>query len=185
MKKTGMAVLALLMAATFAAANDHPGGPGPGAGGPPAAHGPEGDGGGGYLDVASDGTVVVRREAASSTNTNRVAELVAIRNGAIAWTATLPSPRTETEISGAQVIQVIDSTASGATTPATTLTALSTANGSQAWTLNITGRVNRLTPFSNGTYAVVLIPAATSGGTPTRNLVAISSSGVVLSTVAF
>ena len=179
MKKTGIAVLALLMAATFAAANDHPGGPGAGAG--PAGY----EGEGGYLDVASDGTVIITRAAASSTHTNPVAELVAIRNGAIAWTATLPSPRTETEISGAQVIEVIDSTASGATTLTTTLTALSTANGTQAWTINITGRVNRLTPFSNGTYAVVLIPAATSGGTPTRNLVAISSSGVVLSTVAF
>ena len=181
MKKTGMAVLALLMAATFAAANDHPGAPGPAAG--TAGHGPEGEGA--YLDVASDGTVIITRSAASSTSTNPVAELVAIRNGAVAWTATLPSPRTETEISGAQVIEVIDSTASGATTPTTMLTALSTANGTQAWTLNITGRVNRLTPFSGGTYAVVLIPAATSGGTPTRNLVAISGSGVVLSTVAF
>ncbi len=178
MKKTGMAVLALLMAATFAAANDHPGGPGPGA---PAGH----EGGGGYLDVAPDGTVIITRAAASSTAAAPVAELVAIRNGAVAWTATLPSPRTGTEISGAQVIEVIDSTATGATTPATTLTALSIANGAQAWTLNITGRVNRLTPFSGGTYAVVIIPAATSGGTPTRNLVAISSSGVVLSTVAF
>ncbi len=177
MKKTGIAVLALLMAATFAAADNHPDGPGPGA---PAAY----DGGGGYLDVASDGTVIIRRAAASSTRGNPVAELVAIRNGAIAWTATLPSPRTETEISGAQVIEVGEATPSGAT-PMTTLTALSIANGTQAWTLTITGRVNNLTPFSGGTYAVVLIPAATSGGTPTRNLVAISSNGVVLSTVAF
>jgi hypothetical protein len=180
MKKTGIAVLALLMVATFAVANEHGGGPGPAAG---VGHGPEGEGG--YLDVAADGTVIVRRAAASSTGTTPVAELVAIRNGAVAWTATLPSPRTGTEISGTQVIEVIDSTATGATTPTTTLTALSISNGAQAWTLNITGRVNSLTPFNGGTYAVVIIPAATSGGTATRNLVAISSSGVITSTVAF
>jgi hypothetical protein len=178
MKKTAIAVLALLMAATFAVADNHPGGPGPGA---PAGY----DGGGGYLDVASDGTVIITRAAASSTHANPVAELVAIRNGAIAWTATLLSPRTQTEISGAQVIEVSEPAPAAGATPATTLTALSISNGTQAWTLNITGRVNNLTPFSGGTYAVVVIPAATSGGTPTRDLVATSSGGVVLSTVAF
>jgi len=181
MKKTGIAVLALLMIATFAVANEHGGGPGPAAG---VGHGPEGEGGG-YLDVAADGSVIVRRAAASSTETNRVAEVVAIRNGAVAWTATLPSPRTETEISGTQVIEVNEPTPAAGATPTTTLTALSIANGAQAWTLNITGRVNSLTPFNGGTYAVVIIPAATSGGTATRNLVAISSSGVITSTVAF
>ena len=176
MKKTAIAVMALMMAATFAVANDHPGGPGAGAG-------YEGDGG--YLDVASDGTVIITRATAASTRTNPAAELVAIRNGAIAWTAALPSPRTETEISGPQVIEVSEPAPSSGATPSTTLTALSISTGAQAWTLNLTGRVTQLTPFSGGTYAVVLIPAATSGGTATRNLVAISSSGVVLSTVAF
>ena len=182
MKKTGIAVLALLMIATFAVANEHGGGPGPAAG--VAGHGPEGEGGG-YLDVASDGTVIITRAAASSTESNRVAELVAIRNGAVAWTATLPSPRTDTEISGTQVIEVNEPAPASGATVTTTLTALSLSNGAQAWTLTITGRVNRLTPFNGGTYAVVIIPAATSGGTATRNLVAISSSGVVTSTVAF
>ena len=126
MKKTGIAVLALLMVATFAVANEHGGGAGPAGG--PGGHGE----GGGYLDVAADGTVIITRAAASSTEANRVAELVAIRNGAIAWTKTLPSPRTDTEISGTQVIEVIDSTATGATTPTTTLTALSISNGAQA-----------------------------------------------------
>src|SRR3954469_15739816 len=124
MKKTGIAVLALLMIATFAVANEHGGGPGPAGG-----HGE----GGGYLDVASDGTVIITRAAASSTEANRVAELVAIRNGAIAWTATLPSPRTKTEISGAQVIEVNEPTPAAGATPTTTLTALSIANGAQAW----------------------------------------------------
>jgi len=176
MKKTGIAVLALLMAATFAVANDH-GGPGG-----PGGRGIEGDG---HLNVAADGTVIVRRAAASSTTANPVAEIIAIRNGAIAWSSTLPSPRTEVEISGAQVIEVTDTTASGASTPATGLTALNVSNGAQAWTLSITGRVEDLTPFSGGTYAVVIIPATTTGGTATRNLVAISSTGVITSTVAF
>jgi hypothetical protein len=181
MKKTGIVVLALLMAATFAVANDHPGGPPASAG--PEGHGP--DGGGGYLDVASDGTVIITRAAASSTAATPVAELVTIRNGAIAWMATLPSPRTQTEISGSQVIEVNEPAPAAGATPTTTLTALSISNGAQAWTLTLTGRVNSLTPFNGGTYAVVIIPAATSGGTATRNLVAISGSGVVLSTVAF
>jgi len=179
MKKTGIAVLALLMVATFAVANEH-GGPGGPAGGP--GHGIEGDG---HLSVAADGTVIVRRAAASSTTANPVAEVVAIRNGAIAWSVTLPSPRTEVELSGTQVIEVTDTTASGASTPTTGLTALNVSNGAQAWTLTINGRVEDLTPFSGGTYAVVIIPATTTGGTATRNLVAISSTGTVLSTVAF
>lgn len=177
MKKTGILVLALLMTVTLAVADQHGG---PEQGGP--GRGPED---GGHLSVAADGTVIVTRAAASSTSTNRVSEVVAIRNGAIVWSATLPSPRTEVEISGSQVIEVIESTASGVTTPSTTLTALAVSNGAQVWTLNINGRVTDLTPFSGGTYAVVIIPATTTGGTATRNLVAISSSGTILSTVAF
>jgi hypothetical protein len=175
MKKTGIALLALLMVATFAVANEH-GGPGGG------GRGFEGDG---HLNVAADGTVIVTRAAASSTTAAPVAEVVAIRNGAIVWTSTLPSARAEVEISGTQVLEVYDTTATGATTPSTTIRALSLSNGTQAWTLNITGRVEDLTPFSGGTYAVVIIPATTTGGTATRNLVAISSTGVVTSTVAF
>jgi len=173
MKKTGIAVLALLMAATFAVANDH-GGPGG-----------RGQEGGGYLDVADDGTVIITRAAANSTAAAPVAEIVAIRNGAIAWTSTLPSRHTEVEPSGSQLLEVYDTTATGATTPTTTIRALSLSNGAQAWTLSITGRVEDLTPFSGGTYAVVIIPATTTGGTATRNLVAISSTGVITSSVAF
>jgi hypothetical protein len=181
MKKTITVVLAMMMVATLAIANDHgmPAGPG-GPGGP--GRGIEGDG---HISVAADGTVVIKRAAASSTTANPVADVVAIRNGAIAWSATLPSPRADVELSGAQVIEVTDTTASAASTPTTTLTALSISSGAQAWTLNITGRVTDLTPFSGGTYAVVVIPATTTGGTPTRNLVAISSTGTILSTVAF
>jgi hypothetical protein len=182
MKKTGIAVLALLMIATFAVANDHggPGGAGPSGG--PAERGIEGDS---HLTVAADGTVIVRRAAASSTAANPVAEVIAIRNGAIAWSATLSSLRTDIVLSGSQVIEVTDTTASGVSTPTTGLTALNVSNGAQAWTLSITGRVEDLTPYSGGTDAVVIIPATTTGGTATRNLVAISSTGVVTSTVAF
>lgn len=180
MKKTGIAALALLMVATFAVADGH-GGPGGPAGGP-GGRGIEGDG---HLNVAADGTVIVRRAAASSTTANPVAEVVAIRNGAIAWSATLPSPRTEVELSGTQVIEVTDTTASGASSPTTGLTTLNVSNGAQAWTLSINGRVENLTPYSGGTYAVVIIPATTTGGTATRNLVAISNTGVITSTVAF
>jgi hypothetical protein len=182
MKKTGIAVLALLMVATFAVANDHSGPGGPGPAGGPGGRGIEGDG---HLTVAADGTVIVRRAAASSTTANPVAEVVAIRNGAIAWSATLPSPRTEVELSGSLVIEVTDTTASGASTPTTGLTALNVSNGAQAWTLSINGRVEDLTPYSGGTYAVVIIPATTTGGTATRNLVAISNAGVITSTIAF
>lgn len=182
MKKTITVVLALMMAATIAVANDH-GGPPAGPGGPGGpGRGVEGDG---HLSVAADGTVVVVRAAASSTTANPVAEVVAIRGGAIAWSATLSSPRSDVEISGSQVIEVTDTTASGASSPTTTLTALALSNGAQAWTLNITGRVTDLIPYSGGTYAVVIIPAATTGGAPTRNLVAISSTGTVTSTVSF
>ena len=179
MKKTITVALALMMAATLAVANDH-GGPGGPGGGP--GRGVEGDG---HLSVAADGTVVITRAAASSTTANPVAEIVAIRNGSIAWSAALPSPRSGVEISGSQVIEVTDTTASGASTPTTTLTALSLSTGAQAWTLNVTGRVNDLTPYSGGTYAVVIIPATTTGGTPTRNLVAISTGGTITSTVSF
>jgi hypothetical protein len=176
MKKTAIAVLALLMVATFAVANEH-GGPGG-----PGGHGPEG---GGYLEVAADGTVIITHAAANSTAAAPVAELVAIRNGAVVWTSTLPSLHTEVEPSGTQLLEAYDTTAAGATTPTTTIRALSLATGTQAWTLNITGRVSDLTPYSGGTYAVVIIPATTTGGTATRNLVAISGTGVITSTVAF
>ncbi|HXH41283.1 MAG TPA: hypothetical protein VNN08_21830 [Thermoanaerobaculia bacterium] len=176
MKKTGIAVLALLMAATLAVADNHGGPGGPGGG---SFEGP-----GGALSVAPDGTVIITRAAANSTHAAPVAELVAVRNGAIAWTSTLPSVRTEVQLSDSQVLEVYDGTATGATTPTTTLKALAVSSGTQAWTLSITGRVNDLTPFNGGTYAVVIVPAATSGGTATRSIVAISSSGTVLWTVA-
>lgn len=178
MKKAVIAVVAVLMFATFALADDHGHGPG-GPGGP----GDHGGFGGGRLEIAADGTVILTRAAAGSTASNPAYEIVAVRNGAIVWTKALSSGRTEIEISGSQVILVTDSTPTGATTPQTTLTALSTSTGAQAWTLNVPGRVTELTPYSGGTYAIVVVPPATTGGSATRSLIAISTSGVITSTV--
>jgi hypothetical protein len=182
MKKAAIAVMSFLMIATLAVADGH-GGPG-GQGGPGGA-GLPGHDGGGRLNVAADGTVIVVRATAASTASNPAAEIVAIRNGAVAWTAALPSVRTDVEISGAEVIEITDTTASGATTPTTKLTALSTTNGAQSWTLNVNGRVTDVTPYSGGTYAVVIVPAATTGGTASRTLISINTSGVITSSVAF
>src|SRR5436305_15301351 len=101
MIQTCSAFLALFMVATFAVADGH-GGPGPGA---PGGHGPEAAG---YLDVAGDGTVIITRAAANSTAAAPVAEVVAIRNGAIAWTSTLPSLHTDIEPSGSQLPEAYD-----------------------------------------------------------------------------
>jgi hypothetical protein len=65
----------------------------------------------------------------------------------------------------------------------TTLTALSTASGATAWTKSISGRVE-LFPFNSGTYAIVVVPAAKSGGTATRSLMGISNNGSTLFTLA-
>lgn len=182
MRKAVIAAFALLMVATFAVADDH-GGPGHGGPGGGGDHGLPGGFGGGRLEVASDGTVILTRATAGSTASNPSFEIVAVRNGAVVWTHALSSVRTGIELSGAQVILVTDSTPSGATTPQTTLTALSTSTGAQAWTLNVQGRVSDLTPYSGGTYAIVTVPPTTTGGTATRSLIAISTSGTITSTV--
>lgn len=173
MKKQWIAVVAMMLCASLALANGGHGGMGEAAGGP---HG-EGFGPGGHLTVATDGTVLIERSVTTNGTTSE--ELVAIRNGATAWTAALPD-HARVELSGAQVIEVIHTTATGATSPATTLTALSVSTGAQAWTLNIDGAVTEVEPFNGGTYAVVVKPAATTGGTATRSLVAISTTGTIL-----
>ena len=48
----------------------------------------------------------------------------------------------------------------------------------------IAGAALELRPFNNGTYAVVVTPAATTGGTATRSLVAIGNDGSILWTLA-
>ena len=162
-KKLMLSLLFVTMTAGLAFADGH-GGPG-GAGGP----GEYGREGGGPLLVGSDGTVYIVRAAGSSTAANRVEELVAIRStGTTAFTVTLPSGAHEVELSGTNLLTVINTTASGAT----------------AWTLNIDGRVTSLEPFSGGTYVVVVKPPTTSGGTANRTLEAVSNSGTVLWSIA-
>ena len=65
----------------------------------------------------------------------------------------------------------------------TTLTAISAASGATAWTKTINGRVE-LIPFSGGTYAIVTVPATTSGGTATRSVIGIGNDGSTLFTLA-
>jgi outer membrane protein assembly factor BamB len=175
-KRVLTAALALMMTAGLALANER-GGPG-GAGGP----GPRGeDGPHGNLTVGSDGTVYFVRAAATSTAATPVSEVVAIRStGATAFTATLPSGAHGVELSGANLLTVTDTTVTGAATPTEKITAISTSTGATAWTLNIDGRVASLEPFSGGTYVLIFKPAATSGGTATRTLEAVSGSGAVL-----
>jgi outer membrane protein assembly factor BamB len=182
-KRLLLSMLFVTMTAGLAFANGH-GGPG-GAGGPGGGPGDFGREGGGPLLVGSDGTVYIVRAAASSTAANPVEELVAIRStGTTAFTVTLPSGAHGVELSGTNLLTVVNTTASGATSPTSQIVAISTATGATAWTLNIDGRVASLEPFSGGTYVVVVKPATTSGGTATRTLEAVSNSGSVLWSVA-
>ncbi len=112
-------------------------------------------------------------------------EVVAIRStGTTAFTATLPSGSRHVDLSGSNLLAVTDTTASGATSPTSEITAISTATGATAWTLNIDGRVTGIEPFSGGTYVTIVKPAATTGGAATRTLEAVSASGSVLWSVS-
>src|SRR5260221_3347113 len=180
LKRAVVAVVAVMMLSGVAMANgDHggPGGPGPSDFG--------GLGGPGGAIVGSDGTIYITREAATSTSSNRVFEVVAIRStGTTAFTATLPSGARHVELSGTNLLTVTDTTASGATSPTSEITAISAATGATAWTLNIDGRVTGIEPFSGGTYVTIVKPAATTGGAATRTLEAVSASGSVLWSVS-
>jgi hypothetical protein len=173
MKKVIIAVIALLAVATFGFANDH--------GGMPPTGGGHDDGG--HLLVASDGTIFVSKVTTSGTTTTRTVE--AIRStGTVAWTITLDNAHSELEVADGNLIAISDATASGATTPSTKLTAYSIAAGSPAWTVTLNGRVTSVVPFSGGIYVETVVPPATSGGTATRTLIAISNSGSTLWTLA-
>jgi hypothetical protein len=177
-KRALTAALALMMTAGLALANERggPGGAGGPGGGPRGEEGPHGN-----LTVGSDGTVYIVRAAATSTAATQVFEVVAIRStGTTAFTTTLPSGAHGVELSGANLLAVTDTTVTGAATPTEKITAISTSAGATAWTLNIDGRVASLEPFSSGTYVIIFKPAATSSGTATRTLEAVSSSGAVL-----
>jgi hypothetical protein len=181
MKRVLIAGIALSMLALGAGAND---GHGMGGMGGPGAPPMGFDGGphGGEAVVASDGTLLI--PSVTITAGTAAATVTAVRpTGSIAWTATLPSGRGDFVISGSNLIATSQTTASD-NTVTSTLTAISITSGSVAWTRTLTGRVASLEPFSAGTYAVVVTPAATSGGTPTRSVAGIGNDGSVLFTVA-
>lgn len=174
MKKTFLTTVAMLMVASLALANGGHGGPG----------GPFGpDFGGGDLLVASDGTVFLTRTVVDTGTNTATTTVTAIRpTGVTAWTATLSNREGRLVLSGSNLLSVTSTTASDGTV-SSTITALSTATGAVAWTRTISGRVTDLTSFSGGTYAIVVTPATTTGGTATRQLVAIGNDGTILWTV--
>jgi len=169
MKRVLIAFLAVMMIAGAAfAQGGAPGGGRLGRGGP---GGGDERGPGGNVIVADNGTVFAVRVVSDSATDTSSMEIKAIgTSGATLWTSTLSNRRGPLVLSGSNLLSVSDST----------ITAISTATGATAWTLNITGRVTDLEPYSGGTYAVVVTPAATDDAPPTRSLVAISNSGTLL-----
>lgn len=180
MKRILGVALALMMTAAVASANG-PGHGGPGGGGPGGGPGNEGGPGGGAI-VAADGTIFVTRTVTDSGTNSATTTLTAITaSGNVAWTATL-TDRGRLVPSGGNLLSVSESESNDVVT--STITARATSTGATAWTATINGHVTDLVPFSGGTYAIVVVPPATEGGAATRSLVAISSSGATLWTVA-
>lgn len=145
-------------------------------------HGPGGPGGaqfGGPAIIGSDGTVYVTKASATAGSI----DIVAIRStGTTAWTATV-ADRGRLELSGSNLL-VSSETRNSDNTITSTITAISTASGTTAWTKTFSGHAEVVGKFSGGTYVSVVVPPATQGGTATRSLVALSDSGAVLWTVA-
>jgi hypothetical protein len=176
MKRVSITLFAVLMTAAIAGANE---GRGPGGPGGPGFEG--GFGGGGI--VASNGTIFITSTTVDmSTRTSTTTIKAITTSGTVAWTATLTNGR-GLVLSDGNLLSTSETTASDGTV-SSTLTAISTSSGSVAWTRSFSGRVTSLEPFSGGTYVIVVTPAATTGGTPTRSLSAVSSSGVVLWTIS-
>jgi hypothetical protein len=163
MKKGLAAIFAISMIAGIAAANDSHG------------FGPEG----GFI-VGSDGTVYLSTTTvASGAATTSVKAIRA--TGTIAWTATVTG-RGDFLLSDGNLLSVSESKTNGTVT--SVITAISTASGATAWTHNLNGRIVELHPFTNGTYAITVVPPPTTGGTATRNLTAIGNDGSTLWTLA-
>jgi hypothetical protein len=168
MKKLSMAIAVMMFAAlAFANGPEHGGGDG----------GFPGDG----FAVDSNGTIYLTVETA--VGTSKTAPTFAIKaissTGATLWTSASFSGE-HFELVNSNLIAVNVTRQTSTTAASSTITALSTATGTQAWTLTIDGVVTDVHPFSGGFYAIVVTPAATTGGTPTRTLEAISNSGTVL-----
>jgi hypothetical protein len=174
MKRTLITTLAFLMMATIAAADG-------------GGHGGPGDNdfgrGGADAIVASDGTVFITRTVVDTGTNTAATTITAVRPaGTTAWTITVNS-HGNLRLSGSNLISLSETRAADGTVTAT-LTAYSTATGATAWTRTINGEVQDLLPFSGGTYAIVVVPATTTGGTATRSLVAIGNDGSVLWTIS-
>jgi hypothetical protein len=170
MKKLSIAVaIMMVVAAAFANGPDHgPGGPG--------------DFGGGGVIVDSNGTAYVDVLTAAGTSTTAATFVLKAINssGAIVWTSASISGEHHFELANSNLISVSTTRATTTTAASSTITALSTATGTTAWTLTFDGIATDIHPFSGGIYTVVVTPPATSGGTATRTLEAISNSGTVL-----
>jgi len=168
MKRASILAVAALLLITGVAVADHGGPGGPGGPGP--------DFGGGAI-VGSDGTIYITSESSSNETVTAISS-----TGAKKWTATLTA-HARLLLSDGNLLQASETRNSDGTFT-TTLTAISTASGSTAWTKTVSGRITELIPFNGGTYAFVVLPATTSGGTATRSLVAYGNDGSVLWTVA-
>jgi len=174
MKKLSIAVAIMMVAAAaFANGPDHgPGGPG----------GPGEPGGGGGVIVDSNGTVYIDVLTAAGTSTTAPAFVLKAINssGAVVWTSASMSGEHHFELANSNLISVSTTRATTTTAASSTITAISTATGTTAWTLTVDGIATDVHPFSGGIYTIVVTPPASSGGTATRTLEAISNSGTVL-----
>lgn len=155
---------------------------GPGGGRGPGGPGEGGGFGGGDAIVVADGTLITTRRVVDTATNTSTTQLIAITPaGTTAWNVTLTDGGHVT-LSGNNLLSVTGSATDTAVT--STVTARSTATGAVAWTATINGRITNLEAFSGGTYAIVVTPAATTDGAPTRSVVALSNSGTTLWTVA-
>ena len=162
-------IILTVTAAVASAQQHHGGGPGPG---------PEGGAGGAI--IGSDGTAYI--ETHTVTGSTETTSLVAISaSGTKRWSVTLDNGG-RAILSGSNLI--IASRTGDNTTPSFKLTAINTASGATAWSLTINGIAGEIEPYNGGVYVTVVTPATSSGTAATRSLVAVSSSGSVLWTVA-
>ena len=174
MKRVLITTFALMLLASIASANG-------------GGHGGQGEGdfgrdGGGAI-VGSDGTLYITRTTSDSGTNTATTTVTAVRStGTVAWTATV-NTRGKLTLSDGNLISAVEARATDGTITST-LTALDTATGAVAWTKTLSGEVTELVPFSGGTYAIVVVPATTKGGTATRSIVAISNTGATLWTLA-
>jgi hypothetical protein len=172
MKKFSIAIAIMMLAAVaFANGPEHGGSGGFG----PADFGPGG------IIVDSNGTAYLTFETAAGTHTT--APTFAIKaissSGSVLWTSANFSGE-HFDLVNSNLVAVNSTRATSTTAASSTITALSTASGTTAWTLTIDGVVTDIHPFSGGFYAIVVTPPATSGGTPSRSLDAVSNSGSIL-----